>query len=180
VVEATFESPTGARFTRDVVRHPGAVAVVPVTDRGTALLLRQYRGPLERALLEIPAGTRDQPGEPPEDTARRELAEELGVRAAHLQHLATIANTPGFCDEVTELYLATGLSYGDHERHGEEETHMSVEEVALADVDAIVGREQIADAQTVLGLMLARAALAHDAGADRVQPEGPSGASGGG
>src|SRR5579875_2568393 len=62
VVEATFESPTGARFTRDVVRHPGAVAVVPVTDRGTALLLRQYRGPLERALLEIPAGTRDPPG----------------------------------------------------------------------------------------------------------------------
>ncbi len=155
VVEARFAAPDGAVFTRDVVRHPGAVAVVPVTAHGTALLVRQYRGALDRLLLEIPAGTRDVPGEEPEMTARRELEEEVGVRARTMELLATVYNTPGFCDEETLIYMAGGLEPGQVARHGEEEHAIEVLEVALGDVDAMVRAGTLTDAQTVLGLTLA-------------------------
>jgi 8-oxo-dGTP pyrophosphatase MutT (NUDIX family) len=160
MVNARFESPRGTVFDRDIVRHPGAVAVVPVTDAGTVMLVRQYRGALDRELLEIPAGTRDVDGEPPETTAGRELEEEVGVRARHLRLLATTANTPGFCDELTIVYLATGLEPVPPSRHGEEEDHLEVVELALADVDVAIGRGDVIDAQTIIGLLLARDALA--------------------
>lgn len=163
VVEAAYEAPDGTAFIRDVVRHPGAVAVVPVTDHGTVLLVRQYRGALDRELLEIPAGTRDVEGEPPEETARRELAEEVGVVAGELRLLATMANSPGFCDEITMLYLATGLEAGQALRQGEEERFMEVVEIALGDVDRMVSDGDLIDAQTILGLLLARDTLARDA-----------------
>lgn len=159
VVDARFRDPGGGEFHRDIVRHPGAVAVVPVTDEGAALLVRQYRGSVDRWLLEIPAGTRDVDGEPPEVTAVRELEEEAGVTAGSVEHLATIYNTPGFCDERTLLYLATSLSPTATGRHGPEEEHMEVVEVPLADVDAMVATGQLADAQTMIGLLLARARL---------------------
>jgi len=160
VVQATFEAPDGTPFTRDVVRHPGAVAVVPVTEDGTALLVRQYRGPVDRPLLEIPAGTRDVHGEAPETTAGRELEEEVGVRARSIEHLVTIANTPGFCDEMTLVYLATGLEAVPTDRHGEEEVHMEVVELPLPEACAMIGRGELVDAQTILGLLLAAQALA--------------------
>ncbi len=160
VVTGTFSAPGGAVFTRDVVRHPGAVAVVPVTDAGTVLLVRQYRAALNRELLEIPAGTRDVRGEAPETTAGRELEEEVGVRARSIEHLVTIANTPGFCDEITLVYLATGLDPVPTDRHGEEEVHMEVVEIALPEACAMIGRGELVDAQTVLGLLLASQALA--------------------
>ena len=95
-----FEAPDGDTFERDVVHHPGAVSVVPVVDEGTAVLLvRQYRAAVDRDLLEIPAGKRDVAGEPPELTARRELEEEVGMRAGRLEQLAEFYNSPGFCDE---------------------------------------------------------------------------------
>jgi 8-oxo-dGTP pyrophosphatase MutT (NUDIX family) len=156
LVTATFEAPGGERFTRDVVRHPGAVAVVPVTDRGSALLVRQYRGAVDAELLEIPAGTRDHDGEPPEETARRELAEEVGVRATTVVPLCTMYNTPGFCDEETVIYLATGLTPCPTARPGPEEEAMTVHEVALADVDRLVADGTLVDGQTILGLLLAR------------------------
>lgn len=156
LVTAAFEGPGGERFTRDVVRHPGAVAVVPVTDRGSALLVRQYRGPVDRELLEIPAGTRDVDGEPPEETAARELAEEAGVRCGRLEQLCVMYNTPGFCDEETILYLATELSPCDHDRSGPEEAAMTVHEVPLGDVDRLVADGTLLDGQTILGLLLAR------------------------
>ncbi|HMK99843.1 MAG TPA: NUDIX hydrolase [Acidimicrobiales bacterium] len=162
LVEAAFRAPDGSEFHRDVVRHPGAVAVVPVTDGGVALLVRQYRGPIDRFLLEIPAGTRDVEGEAPELTAGRELEEEVGVRAARIEHLATIYNSPGFCDEETLLYLGTGLSAATPSRHGEEEQHIEVVEVSFDDVDAMVASGRITDAQTVLGLLLARRRLRPD------------------
>lgn len=164
MVTATFEAPDGQRFIRDVVRHPGAVAVVPVTDRGTALLVRQYRGPVDAELLEIPAGTRDVEGEPPEETAARELAEEAGVEAASLVRLCRMYNTPGFCDEETVLYLATGLTPCATGRSGHEEHHMTVHEVPLAAVAELVADGTLVDAQTILGLLLARDRLVAAAG----------------
>jgi 8-oxo-dGTP pyrophosphatase MutT (NUDIX family) len=160
VVEGTFTAPDGERFTRDIVRHPGAVAIVPVTDRDSILLVRQYRGAVDDYLIEIPAGTRDVEGEKPEVTAARELTEEVGVRATHLEHLGSMYNTPGFCDERTELYLATGLQPASPSRHGAEERFISVEEVAFGDVDGLVASGALIDGQTILGIMLARERLA--------------------
>ena len=168
VVEAGFRAPGGEVFHRDVVRHPGAVAVVPLTDHASALLVRQYRGPIDRWLLEIPAGTRDVDGEPPETAARRELEEELGQRAERLEHLATIYNSPGFCDEETLVYVATGLSPVPPSRHGQEEEHIELVELALDDVDAMVASGELTDAQTILGLLLARRR-------HRVNDHGPGG-----
>ncbi len=160
LTEARFSAPDGSEFTRDVVRHPGAVAVVPVTDNDEVLLVRQYRGPVDRELLEIPAGTRDVDGEPPQETARRELLEEVGVHAGQIRLLGTMLNSPGFCDQETLLYLATDLGAGTPARDGVEERYMEVVPVRLTDVDELVERGALADAQTLLGLLLARGALA--------------------
>jgi ADP-ribose pyrophosphatase len=158
LVEAAFEAPDGTRFTRDIVRHPGAVAVVPLTDHRTVLLVRQYRGAVDRELLEIPAGTRDVEGETAETTARRELEEEVGVRARSMRLLGTIYNSPGFCDEDTLIYLAQDLEPVEPDRHGEEERYLEVVELPLDDVDALMASGELVDAQTVLGLLLARQA----------------------
>jgi ADP-ribose pyrophosphatase len=177
VVEATFRAPDGSEFTRDIVRHPGAVAVVPVTDGGEVLLVRQYRGAVDRALLEIPAGTRDVDGEPPETTARRELLEEVGVHARRLVLLGTMFNSPGFCDEETHLFLATGLDEGTTSRHGVEEQNMEVVAVPLSDVDRMVAAGELIDGQTILGLLLARHVLGPGqatAGATSTPPPSPT------
>jgi len=164
-VRAEFEAPDHSHFTRDVVRHPGAVAVVPVTEHDTVLLVRQYRGPVDTELLEIPAGTRDVVGEPPETTARRELEEEVGVRAGTIRLVGTMYNSPGFCDQETLLYLARDLEPVASARHGEEERYIEVVEVALAEIDSMVASGALVDAQTLLGLLLARQALAGEGAA---------------
>lgn len=156
IQRATFLDPDGRPFTRDIVRHPGAVAVVPVTAAGSVLLVRQYRPAVDRWLLEIPAGTCDVDGEPREETARRELAEEAGCTAEHLRPLIRMANTPGFCDEWTTIYLATGLHSVAHDRQGAEEVHLEVVEIPLEYFDELVDDGTIVDAQTVLGVALAR------------------------
>jgi ADP-ribose pyrophosphatase len=166
VVSATFVAPDGTEFTRDVVRHPGAVAVVPVTADRSVLLVRQYRGPVDRELLEIPAGTRDVEGEPPESTAKRELEEEAGVRAGRIRLLATIYNSPGFCDEETFIYLADELEPGEALRHGEEERFLEVVEVPLDSIEDMISARDIVDAQTVIGVLMARDVLARRAPPD--------------
>jgi len=162
LTEARFAAPDGSEFTRDIVRHPGAVAVVAVTDNGDVLLVRQYRGAVDRELLEIPAGTRDVEGEPPEETARRELLEEVGVHAREIHLLGTMFNSPGFCDEETHLFLATGLEAGTPDRDGVEEQHMEVVTLPLTEVDQLVERGELVDGQTILGLLMARDVLARD------------------
>jgi 8-oxo-dGTP pyrophosphatase MutT (NUDIX family) len=162
LVLARFVAPDGAPFTRDVVRHPGAVAVVAVTEHDSVLLVRQYRGAVDTTLLEIPAGTRDVEGEAPETTARRELEEEVGVRAGTMRLLGSMLNSPGFCDQQTLLYLAQQLEPTEPSRHGEEERYIEVVEMALSDVDTMVASGELVDAQTLLGLFLARDALRRD------------------
>ena len=154
-----FVDPAGQPFERDIVHHPGAVAVVAVDDRGTAWLVRQYRPAVGRALLEIPAGTRDVDGEPPEATARRELAEEAGLEAAHWELLLGTWNSPGISDQETLIYLATGLSSIPARPDGVEEGYMTVETIHLDDVDALVASGSLKDETTVLGLHLARQRL---------------------
>jgi ADP-ribose pyrophosphatase len=160
VARASVEGPDGSVFEREIVRHPGAVAVVPVTSSGSVLLVRQFRTPVGGALLEIPAGTRDVEGEPPEQTALRELAEEVGVRAGRLEELGRFWNSPGFCDEETILYLATELEACEPDRGGVEEQYLEVLEVPLDEVEGALSRDGTFDMQTVVGVMLARRVLA--------------------
>lgn len=161
VAKGTFQDPSGQRFERDLVHHPGAVSVVPVfEDKRTVLLVRQYRAAVDRVLLEIPAGKRDVDGEDPEVTAARELEEEVGLRAGRLRKLAEFFNSPGFCDEHSFVYMATGLEGAEVSAQGVEEEHMTVEEVALDDVASLIASGDLVDAKSIIGLALAREALA--------------------
>jgi 8-oxo-dGTP pyrophosphatase MutT (NUDIX family) len=160
MVRATFVDPDGNQFEREIVRHPGAVAVVPVTDDESVLLVRQYRPAVDQWLYEIPAGTCDVKGEPLETTAHRELIEEIGHQAKELTELTRCLNTPGFCDEVTTIFLATGLTQVADNRQGIEEHYMTVEKIPLRDFDARVDDGTIVDAATILGVGLARRRLA--------------------
>jgi 8-oxo-dGDP phosphatase len=151
--------PDGEPFDRFVVRHPGAVTVVPVHDDGTVSLVRQYRAAVDSLVLEIPAGTRDQEGEEPVDAARRELAEEAGLEAARWELLLATWNTPGISDQETLIYLATGLTSVPSRPQGVEEGYMTVETIHLDDLDALVADGSLKDETTVLGLHLARQRL---------------------
>ena len=166
--QGTFVDPGGHVFRRDVVRHPGAVAVVAIAPEGAALgsagpaawMVRQYRAALDAVVLEIPAGKRDVEGEEPEVTAARELEEELGLRAETLELLTAFHPSPGFCDELCWVYLARGLSEGTAERHGIEESLMTTELLPLVDLDEAIASGHLRDAKSIIGLLLARQRLA--------------------
>ncbi len=157
VVVAEFESPRGEAFRRDIVRSPGAVAVVPLVFDAEGLpsvvLVRQYRPPFQRDVIEIPAGMRDVPGEPTSETGRRELIEEAGLAAGDMVHLVDMMTSPGMTDSVCSIYLATGCTPVDHDRHGPEEEEMELFHVPLDDALVMIDRGEIADAKTVVGLL---------------------------
>lgn len=128
---------------------------MPVVDEGTAVLLvRQYRSSVDAELLEIPAGLRDVADEPPVETARRELIEEVGMRAGRIERVCEFHNSPGFCDEVVHVFAAFDLEPCALDRQGVEEQHMTIETVALDDVPAMIASGAISDAKTVIGLTL--------------------------
>jgi ADP-ribose diphosphatase len=148
--------PDGDVHERNVVKHPGAVVVVPVDADGEhAWCVRQYRVAADASLLEIPAGKRE-PGEAPEYTAARELDEELGMVAGRLVKLCEFYNSPGFCDEYTYLFAALDLQTTDtrHELRAEER-EMTVERVAFADVPNLIASGALVDAKSIAGLLLA-------------------------
>lgn len=155
VAVGTFVSPDGDTFERDLVHHPGAVSVVPVTDDGHVVMVRQYRAALDADLLEIPAGKRDVEGEPPEATARRELAEEVGLEAGRLEVLARFYNSPGFCDEESFVFLARDLTPCAMDAASVEERHMRIEHVPLAHIPALIARQELTDAKSIIGTCLA-------------------------
>lgn len=147
--------PDGSDGELEMIRHPGASAVVPFLSdpRGAdpqVLLLRQYRYAADGFMYEIPAGRLDA-GESPEACARRELREETGCTASGVEHLLTMFTTPGFTDEKIHLFMATGLTRGDAAREADE--FMEVETVTLAQALEMVERGEIQDAKTALGLL---------------------------
>jgi ADP-ribose pyrophosphatase len=160
--ELVLEAPGGDVANRVVVRHPGAVVVVPVVADGlAALLVRQYRVAAGTELLEVPAGKRDVDDEEPAVTAARELDEEIGFAPGRLVKLAEFFNTPGFCDEYTHLYAALDLVDSDGPTPTSlEEKQMVVEQVALADIEMLVARRRLVDAKSIIGLLLTRQYLA--------------------
>ena len=160
VAVGCFADPDGGEFERELVHHPGAVSVVAyLEDEQSVVLLRQYRASIDAELLEIPAGKLDVEGEGLEATARRELEEEVGLRAGRLEKLAEFYNSPGFSDEHSVVYLARDLERCDTDLQGIEEEHMTVEHVAMSDIPGLIASGQITDAKTIIGLCLAREAL---------------------
>ncbi|MDT0277137.1 NUDIX hydrolase [Blastococcus goldschmidtiae] len=154
----TVAMPGGGDSVREVVTHPGAVAVVALDDDGQVVLLRQYRHPVGQYLWELPAGLRDADGEPPLETAKRELAEEVLLAAERWSLLTTTYSSPGFCDEMVLVYLAEGLTEvtrpdGFTVEH--EELDLTVERVPLADAVQRVYDGDIRNAAAVVGLLAA-------------------------
>lgn len=145
------ELPDGRRALRDVVRHPGAVAIVALTEEGRICLVRQYRTALGRVTVEIPAG-KLAAGEDPLECANRELLEETGMIAERMAFLTTIASSDGFCDELIHIYMATGLTFAKSSPDDDEFINVDLVEVSEL-VDAVLdGR--IEDAKTVVGALL--------------------------
>lgn len=139
-------------YQREVVHHNGSAVIVPVFDDGTVALVRQYRHPAVRYLLEVPAGTLAK-GERPETGAARELKEELGLVAARLEKLSEFFVSPGFCEEKMWIYLATELFEG--EQALEEDEILDVVRLPIADALEMITSGEIEDAKTIIGLMLA-------------------------
>lgn len=139
-------------YQREVVHHNGSSVIVPIFDDGTVALVRQYRHPAVRYLLELPAGTLDK-GERPEVGAARELKEELGVVAGRLEKLSEFFVSPGFCEEKMWVYLATELTEGEQALDDDE--ILDVVRMSLTDALERITSGEIQDAKTILGLILA-------------------------
>lgn len=158
VAVAEFTAPDGSKFSRDIVRSPGAVGVVPlvfdVEGNPSVVLVAQYRPPYEEVVIEIPAGMRDIEGEDTAAVAERELIEEAGLQAGHLELLASIYPSPGMTNSVTTIYLATECTTTGTDRQGPEEEYMELLHVPLDDALAMIDSGEIRDAKTVTALLL--------------------------
>jgi ADP-ribose pyrophosphatase len=154
VVNVTVDTLTEGELTykREVVHHSGSAVIVPVHDDSTVVLVRQYRHPAVRYLLEAPAGTLAE-GERPEAGAARELKEELGLEAAQIEKLSEFFVSPGFLQEKMWVYLATGLTEGQQSL--DEDEVLDIVRLPIAEALEMITSGEIQDAKTIIGLMLA-------------------------
>ncbi len=148
VVREQIRLPEGAQIEREVVEHPGAAAVLPFLDPQTVLLVRQYRPAANDDLLEVPAGVLDS-AEAPETCMQRELAEETGYRAGHLEHVLNCYPTPGFVRERLSLYVAWDLHTVNEGAHTDDDEHITLERVPFDELRTKVARGEIQDGKTV-------------------------------
>jgi 8-oxo-dGTP pyrophosphatase MutT (NUDIX family) len=160
--------PGGGTARREVVEHLGAVAIAAVDDEQRVAMINQYRHPIGRRLLELPAGLLDVAGEEPLVTARRELAEEAGLEAQRWDTLVDVAASAGFTDEVVRVFLARGLSPVDRVVHGDEEADIVLRWVPLADAVRMSMAGELINGATVSGILATNAVLV-----DGVEPRGP-------
>ena len=135
---------------KEIVRHPGGVAVVAFKDKDTILMVEQFRKPLETVLLELPAGKLEM-GEDTAECGKRELEEETGYRAKDLIYLGKVATSPGFCNEYIYLYKAENLSEG--KIGGDEDEFINVKEVKVKDIKSMIMNGTIIDAKTISAFM---------------------------
>jgi len=144
--------PNGNVAKREIIKHPGAVAVIAVTDEGKLVLVEQYRKALERSIVEIPAGKLE-PGEEPIVTARRELEEETGYGAQSLTYLQAFATSPGFADEIIHLFVAKDLYTIENKADLDEDEFVELVEVSLEEAKQMVADERIYDAKTAFAVL---------------------------
>jgi ADP-ribose pyrophosphatase len=140
--------PNGGTSTREIVKHPGAVAVIAIVD-GKLLVVEQYRKPLERLQVEIPAGKLD-PNEAPEAAAKRELEEETGYTCERVSLLHSMATSPGFADEIIHLYVAEGLKPGTAKP--DEDEFLNLASISLEEAAKEIAEGRICDAKTLLAV----------------------------
>jgi len=146
----TVETADGRETTREIVEHADCVAVVVIDDEDNVLLVRQFRKPVEKELLEIPAGGID-PGEGPEDAVRRELREEIGYLPHKLERLGGFYSTPGYCTEYLYLYLASDLA--PSQLFAEDTESIELVRVPLSQIPGLITSGGICDAKSIAGLL---------------------------
>ena len=148
--EDIVKLPSGKVVTWDLVKHKGAAAVVPVTEKGTILLVKQYRNALDQETLEIPAGGIE-PGETSLECVTREIEEETGYRAGKMEHLMTIVTAIGFCDEKIPIYVASDLR--PSKQHLDEDEFIDVKEFTIEEIKGMIFDGRIIDAKTISGVL---------------------------
>jgi ADP-ribose pyrophosphatase len=146
----TIRLRSGRTAVREVVHHPGGVVAIPVLDDGRLVLIRQFRYPLQKYILEFPAGKLDM-NLPPMETVAREIEEETGHSAGSLTHEMSFCTSPGIIDEVIHLFIARELKPVPHAR--EEGEHITVEAYALEECLRMVESGEISDAKTIVGIL---------------------------
>lgn len=144
--------PNGREASREVVEHPGAVAIIALDDEKNVFLVRQYRYPINRETLEIPAGKLDV-GEKPLECAQRELAEEVGLKGKEWRHLLTFFTTPGFSNEIMYLFLATGLE--NYKKDADFDEFIEVVRMPLDEAVSQIFKGTVQDAKSMVGLLAA-------------------------
>lgn len=150
VKELDIILPNGLKSKREIVEHPGAVAILPITEDGKLVLIRQFRKACEEILWEIPAGKLEK-AEAPLDCARRELKEETGYTAQHWTLLGRFYTSPGFCNELIYIYLANNLIPG--ETHLDEDENLEQYSLAPQQIDQLLETGQIKDMKTITALL---------------------------
>lgn len=158
----TVSLPDGRTAHREIVRHNGGACVVALDERESVYLVRQFRKPYDMEMLELPAGKLEI-GEDPLECARRELKEEAGLVAEHIDLLATVYPSPGYCSETLSIYLATGLTVGESQLDDGEFLDLHV--FPLEQTLAMIDRGEIRDAKTQVGLLKVARMLAQQKGA---------------
>ena len=151
------ELPNGNKSIREIVRHPGAVCVVPVTDEGEVIMVRQFRYAFGEVLLEVPAGKLE-PNEEPLSAALRELEEESGVVAGRIEHIGELYTTVAIFDERIQVYLATELTYKN--AHPDNDEFLEVEKIPLKTLVDMVMNGEIKDSKTQIAILKADRILA--------------------
>jgi ADP-ribose pyrophosphatase len=150
VIRDTITLPDGKTTEREVVLHGDAAAILPVDQNGNIILVRQYRHPVGKEVLEVPAGMLD-PGEDPAVCAARELEEETAQKAGKITHLFTMYSSIGFCNEKLHVYLAEDLTQGAFNL--DEDEFVSVEKYTLKDVTAMIFNNEIVDGKTIAAIL---------------------------
>ncbi|MCM3724480.1 NUDIX hydrolase [Neobacillus cucumis] len=145
------ELPNGKHSKREIIKHPGAVAVIAVTDENKVVMVEQYRKALERTIVEIPAGKLEK-GEEPEICARRELEEETGYECSSLELLTSFYTSPGFADEIVHVYVAKGLTKKEDAAGLDEDEFVNLEELTLEEALKYVKEQKIFDAKTIFAV----------------------------
>ncbi|MGE6364635.1 NUDIX domain-containing protein [Bacillus paramycoides] len=143
--------PNGEMSKREIVNHPGAVAIIAITDEGKIVLVEQYRKALEKAIVEIPAGKLE-PGEKPEVTAVRELEEETGYVCKNMEFITSFYTSPGFADEILYVYKATGLKQKENKAALDEDEFVELMEVSLEEAISLMENHRIHDAKTMFAV----------------------------
>jgi ADP-ribose pyrophosphatase len=139
--------PNGKTSKREIIKHPGAVAVIALTEEGKIVMVEQYRKALEKSIVEIPAGKLEK-GEEPKKTAERELEEETGYGCKNMKHLISFYTSPGFADELVHLYIAEDIYKMENANGADEDEFVELLEVSLQEAQQMIEEQRIYDAKT--------------------------------